>query len=259
MPQFQHSGATIHYETGGEGAPLLLIAGTASDSASWGPLLPLLPGRQLIMPDNHGSGRTECEGPLSLAAIVDDHAALLNHLGLDCVDVVGHSLGGYLGLCLAARHPARVRRLVTMGTGAVDSKTRTLFHDLSRLYFTTPPEDWFRLLYQWLFSSAFFEDEANVAAAAAASASYPWRQSPSDFARQVAAIDAAGPVDLSTITVPILALSAEADLLAPPATVEATHRRLRTLRDHLSLPAAAHSIHWEAPQAVADAINGFLA
>lgn len=258
MPQFQRSDATIHYETAGEGRPLLLIAGTASDNASWGPLLPLLPGRQLIMPDNRGSGRTHIEGPLTLSDMVEDCAGLLDHLRLDAVDVVGHSLGGYLALCLAATHPTRARRLVTLGAGTIDAKARVLFRDLARLYFTTPPEDWFRLLYQWLFSTPFFEDEAVIAAAAASSTAYQYRQSPSDFARQVAAIDSAPVIDLATITAPILAISAELDLLAPPIAVEAMHRPLPTLRDHVTIPHTAHSIHWEAPQAVADAINGFL-
>ena len=59
MPQFENNRASVHYEIMGEGRPLLLIAGTASDGASWGPLLPLLGGRQLILIDNRGSGRTK--------------------------------------------------------------------------------------------------------------------------------------------------------------------------------------------------------
>ena len=64
MPQFEHDRASIHYEIVGDGKPLLLIAGTASDGASWGPLLPLLPGRQLILIDNRASGQTKVEGPI---------------------------------------------------------------------------------------------------------------------------------------------------------------------------------------------------
>ena len=37
MPQFQNGPASVHYEIIGDGKPLLLIAGTASDGASWGP------------------------------------------------------------------------------------------------------------------------------------------------------------------------------------------------------------------------------
>lgn len=257
MPQFQHAGATIHYETAGSGPPLLLIAGTASDSASWGPLPPLLPGRQLIMPDNRGSGRTQCEGPFEIDDIVADTAALLDHLGIAEADVAGHSLGGMIGLRLAARHPERVRRLVTLTSGNIPgAKERVLFRDMERHYFTMPPEDWFRLLFQWLFSSPFFADEANIAAAAAASTAYPWRQSPENFARQVKAIDRMAAEDLRRVKCPVLAVAGSLDLLVPPATVTAGHQGVRNLT--LATFPAAHSIHWEAPQAVADAINGFL-
>jgi aminoacrylate hydrolase len=257
MPQFQHSGATIHYETAGSGRPLLLIAGTASDSASWGPLPPLLPGRQLIMPDNRGSGRTEYEGSFEVDDMVEDTAALLDHLGIAEADVVGHSLGGMIGLRLAARYPDRVRRLVTLTSANLPgAKERVLFRDMERHYFTMPPEDWFRLLFQWLFSPPFFADEANIAAAAAASSAYPYRQSPENFARQVRAIDRMEPEDLRRVRCPVLAVSGSLDLLVPPTAVTAGHKGVRNLT--LATFPAAHSIHWEAPQAVADAINGFL-
>src|SRR5882724_4860074 len=208
MPQFQHGRGSIHYEVTGEGAPLLLVAGIASDGASWGPLLSLLPGRQLILIDNRGCGQTTVEGPIEIEEMVDDCAALLDHLGLDAVDVVGHSLGGLIALWLAAKHPAKARRVVTMTAGTIPASKRVLFRDMARLYFTMAPEDWFRLLYQWLFSEPFFEDEAVVAAAAASSTGYARRQSPGDFARQVTAIDRVPALDLSGIGCPVLALRA---------------------------------------------------
>jgi aminoacrylate hydrolase len=257
MPQFQRPDATIHYEIAGDGPPLLLIAGTASDNASWGPLPPLLSGRKLIMPDNRGSGRSESEGPIDIDQIVEDTVALLDHLGIAEADIAGHSLGGMIGLRLAARHPDRVRRLITLTSGNLPgAKERVLFRDMERHYFTMHPEDWFRLLFQWLFSTPFFVDEANIAAAAAASAAYPYRQSPENFARQVKAIDRMAAEDLRRVKCPVLAVAGSLDLLVPPAAVTAGHQGVRNLT--LATFPAAHSIHWEAPQAVADAINGFL-
>ncbi len=257
MPQFENKGASVHYEIVGEGPALLLIAGTASDGASWGPLVPLLTGRQLILIDNRGSGRTKVDGPLDHVDMVDDCVALLDHLGVGTVDVVGHSLGGYLGLMLAAREPARIRRLVTLTAGGMDAKTRVLFDDFARLYFTMVPQDWFRLLYQWLFSTPFFENEANVAAAADGSTNYPYRQSPGDFARQVAASKREGNVDMSRIACPVLAVAAELDLLTPPASVMAMHQDVPGV-EHVTIAGAAHSIHWERTAEVAGVIKGFL-
>lgn len=257
MPQFEHDRASIHYEVIGTGKPLLLIAGTASDGASWGPLLPLLPGRQLILIDNRASGQTTVEGPVRHGEMFNDCAALVDHLGLGAVDVVGHSLGGWLGLGFAAWHPAKVSRLVTMGTSPASPKTRELLRDMARLYFTMVPQDWFRLFYQWLFSDPFFADPANVAAAAEASTTYAHRQSPGDFARQIAALEHPETVDFSTIKCPVLAIAGELDLLASPGAVAAFHG---SIPDHhvITIAGSAHSIHWEKTAETVAAIDGFL-
>ena len=257
MPQFEHNRASIHYESVGEGKPLLLIAGTASDGASWSPILPLLRGRRLILIDNRGSGRSKVEGPIEIAEMAEDAAALLEQLGLSGVDVVGHSLGGFIALLLAVRHPAKVGRLVTMGTGPMSAASKVLLHDLARLYFTMVPQDWFRLLYQWLFSEPFFIDEANVAAAAEGSTGYAHRQSPGDFARQVAAIDRAGVLDLASVRSPTLAVAAELDLLAPAKAVRAMHEGIADVR-FVTIEGAAHSIHSEKPAETAAVITEFL-
>jgi aminoacrylate hydrolase len=257
MPDFSRDAATIHYEISGDGPPLLLIAGTASDGASWGPLLDRLPGRQLILIDNRGSGRTLVDGPLRHLDMIEDCAALLEHLRFGAVDVVGHSLGGHLGRGLAALHPDKVNRLVTLAAGFIDARSKTVFQDLARLYFTLPPQDFFRLLYPWLFSPAFFADPDAVTAAVHASTDYPYRQSPGDFARQIAAMDRPVRFDPAAIACPVLAIAAEGDLLASPAAVAAAHA---AIPDHemTTIEDAAHSIHWEQPDAVASAILDFL-
>ncbi len=257
MPQLQLADATLHYEDSGTGSPLLLIAGTASDSASWGPLPPLLGTRRLIMPDNRGSGRTLSSGTITSPLLVDDLVALLDHLELGEVDVCGHSLGGHLALSLALRQPDRIRRVVTLGAGTVEPHTARLFADLALIYPQVEPQLYFRLLYQWLFSPEFFADPANVAAAATASTDYPFRQTPEDFARQVELLGSRGDFDPSAIRCPVLAITGERDLLAPPAAMVALHRGIFDLTRRL-LPHAAHATHWEAPDEVARLINQFL-
>lgn len=259
MPQFQSLGASIHYETLGDGSPLLLLAGIASDGASWGPLLPLLEDDfQLLLPDNRGAGQTRCEGALSVDDMVEDCAAMLDHLDIATTFVVGHSMGGMLGQRLAARYPERVRALVTMATSdRIAAKQRALFQDLAKLYFEMPPQAWFRLLFQWLFSERFFAGDENLAAAAEASAAYIFRQSPEDFLRQVRALEQLPAVDLAAIRCPTLAIAAGADQLIPPAAVERGHRGIAALR-MVTIPGVGHSVHWEAPEAVAHEIVAFL-
>jgi pimeloyl-ACP methyl ester carboxylesterase len=259
MPDFDNNGASVHYQLAGSGRPLLMLAGIASDGASWGPLTPLLADRfRLILMDNRGSGRTKSEGEIAMRDILGDAVALLDRLGIEAGYVLGHSMGGMLGQRLAAAHPERVRGLVTLATSdRIGMKERLLFEELERLYFELPPQRWFALLFQWLFSDRFFRDPANVAAAAEAAAEYPYRQFPEDFARQVVALKALPAIDLTAIRCPVLAIAAAQDLLIPPATVAAGHLGIPDCRLE-TIEAAAHSIHWEAPEAVANKVIGFL-
>lgn len=256
MPDLTLADAQLHYEITGAGKPLLLLAGLASDSASWGPLPPLLPGDQLIMPDNRGSGRTISHGALTLGQMVDDLVALLDHLGIARLPVVGHSMGGYLALMLADRAPERVSRVVTLTSGNPAPSRRQALADLAEIRGQVAEETWFRLLFQHLFSEPFFADPATIAAAAAASAAYPFKQSAEDFRRQFAA--AIPDLDRSRIAAPVLAVIGGADSLSPEAAVRALHEGISDLT-YSTIPAAAHSIHWEAPAAVAAAITAFLA
>ena len=116
MPQFEHDRASIHYEIVGEGKPLLLIAGIASDGASWGPLVPLLAGRRLILIDNRGCGQTRVEGPIEIAEMADDCAALLDHLGARSAIVCGVSVGGMVAQQLYRDRPDLVRALILCDT-----------------------------------------------------------------------------------------------------------------------------------------------
>ena len=259
MPQFERPGASIHYEVTGNGPPLLLIAGTASDNASWGPLIPPLSEQfRLIMIDNRGSGRTLVSGPLSIDTMVEDCAALLHHLAIETTAVVGHSLGGMIGLRLAVHNAALVSRLVTMTSGnGVGAKERALFNDMAALYPTIAPQTWYRLLFQWLFSPAFFESEANIAAAADASTNYLYRQTPEDFARQVAMFDHIAPLNVTQVLCPTLAIAAANDLLVSPTAMFASLEGMPSLQTR-TIAGAAHSVHWEAPELVAEAIVGFL-
>lgn len=255
MPDLPLADAQLHYELTGTGKPLLLLAGLASDSASWGPLPPLLAGYRMILPDNRGSGRTISSGALTLAQMVEDVVALLDHLSIARLPVVGHSMGGYLALMLADRFPQRISRVVTLTSGNPAPSRRQALADLAEIRGQVAEETWFRLLFQYLFSEPFFADPANVAAAAAASAGYPFKQSAEDFRRQFAA--AIPDLDRSRIAAPVLAVIGGADSLSPAPSVRALHDGIADLT-YLTIPGAAHSIHWEAPAAVAAAITDYL-
>ena len=252
MPTAQINDVSLYYETEGEGPPLLLIAGLASDSQSWAPVRALLARRfTLIMPDNRGCGRTTPqEAPITLKQMADDAAALLTHLNAPQAAVLGHSMGGMIAATMAAHHPDRVGKLIMAASSAgAPAKTRLLMQDLARLRQAgVAKEVFFRLMYQFLFAPGFFEDEAAVDAAAALSANYPYPQSDAAFAAQSQAAAGFDPSVLAQIKAPTLLICGALDLMFSPDYAARTLAAIPKLSVH-TLQGAAHSLHWDQPEA----------
>lgn len=98
----------------GTSTPVLAFHGITANHLMWQPVADLLSdGTQLIAPDLRGRGASaDLPGPWGMSAHVDDAVATLDALGIDRAIVVGGSMGGYVAVLMAARHPDRV---VTVG------------------------------------------------------------------------------------------------------------------------------------------------
>jgi pimeloyl-ACP methyl ester carboxylesterase len=112
------NGIKLYYEVHGTGYPLILLHGGLGATSMFGPNLPALAkGRQVIAVDLQGHGRTaDIDRPLSPQLMADDIAALIKHLKLERVDLMGYSLGGGVAFFVALRHPELVRKLVLVST-----------------------------------------------------------------------------------------------------------------------------------------------
>ncbi|MFI6051981.1 alpha/beta fold hydrolase [Streptomyces violascens] len=126
MPKFTtYDGIRLAYHLSGEGEPLLCLpGGPMGASACLGELGGLSAHRRLVLLDPRGTGDSDVpDDPASYRCDrqVADVEALRAHLGLDRIDLLGHSASGNLALLYAARHPDRVGSLtlVTPGTRAV--------------------------------------------------------------------------------------------------------------------------------------------
>jgi pimeloyl-ACP methyl ester carboxylesterase len=262
MPTVGLNGIEVYHELHGDGPPLLLVAGLASDSQSWLPVRDALAERfRLVLVDNRGCGRTTPQdAPLSVPQMADDCAALLDALGIPRAHVLGHSMGGMIALDLAARHGARVERLVLAGTGAATARTATVMGDLAAARETgMPPELWFRLLFPWLFRPGFFEYPETVAEAARLSAAYPYPQSDAAFRAQFEASRAyrGHAAAAAAVRAPTLVLNASLDLLMTPADADRTFAAIPQRRSAV-LEGAAHSMHWDKPREFVREVLAFL-
>ncbi|GAA0570187.1 alpha/beta hydrolase [Paractinoplanes ferrugineus] len=107
------AGTELHYELRGTGPLLVCHPGGPGRPAAY---LDDLGGvaRTLVLLDPRGTGSSEPAPPCSFNDLADDLELLRLHLGAERLDVLGHSAGAWPVLAYAARHPARVARLVLL-------------------------------------------------------------------------------------------------------------------------------------------------
>jgi pimeloyl-ACP methyl ester carboxylesterase len=117
---------TIHgykraYRIAGSGPAILLIHGIGDNSTTWNAIQAKLAQRfTVIAPDLLGHGRSDKpRADYSVAAYANGMRDLLSVLEIERVTVVGHSLGGGVGMQFAYQFPHLVERLILVGAGGV--------------------------------------------------------------------------------------------------------------------------------------------
>lgn len=115
--RFPEYGAAIRWHEAGEGRPLVVLPALGVPVRSVFDRVarePALADRRFILVDYLGSGASDhpVGFDFSLAAHAQSVAAVLDVLGLEGVDVLGHSMGGSVAIRLALDHPRLVGRLV---------------------------------------------------------------------------------------------------------------------------------------------------
>ena len=126
MPHFFNGGVKIAFLDEGEGEPIVLVHGFASNKeVNW-----VMPGwvttltgagRRVIALDDRGHGASaKLYDPTDYhsAVMAEDVRALIEHLGLPRADVMGYSMGARIAAFLALLHPHKVRSAVLGGLGS---------------------------------------------------------------------------------------------------------------------------------------------
>jgi pimeloyl-ACP methyl ester carboxylesterase len=98
--------------------PLLCLQHFTGNLDNWDPAVtdPLASGREVILFDNAGIGRSSGTVPQTIGAMAEHALAFVDGLKLDHCDIMGYSLGGMIAQHMVLERPGLFRRLILVGT-----------------------------------------------------------------------------------------------------------------------------------------------
>jgi pimeloyl-ACP methyl ester carboxylesterase len=114
------TGVDLYYESHGAGEPLILVPSTAYSSDVWKPSqMPLAKSLNLILFDPRGCGRSiPTQQVFTIEQMAMDIVALMDHLKIPVAHLLGHSMGGRIGLSMTQNFPGRVKSLIMAASGS---------------------------------------------------------------------------------------------------------------------------------------------
>jgi len=237
----------------GQGAPVLWLHGGQGFNPKHAFVDLIAAKRRLIVPSHPGFGSS---GLPDWVDSVDDiahvHLELLDKLDLRCLDVVGHSIGGWIAAEMATKSPERIRRLVMIGPVGVkvgspdkldipdvfamsqDDASKLLFHDPVKMKVdqTKLTDDELTIMFRNRETLALLVWE-------------PWMHNPKLMRR------------LHRAAMPALFIRGASDGLVSDAYMSQYAKLLPNARTH-TIPAAGHAPQLEQPEKLASAVLDFL-
>lgn len=104
----------MYYAEYGAGDPILFIHGGLGNADVWGAqVADFARDHLVIVADSRGHGRsTRSEQPFGYDLMTSDYAALLDHLKIGKVTLVGWSDGGIIGIDMAMKYPEKLTRVI---------------------------------------------------------------------------------------------------------------------------------------------------
>lgn len=266
MPRVHANGIETHYETHGEGAPLVLIAGLGYDKWMWHKMIPgLAEHYQVIAFDNRGVGQTDRpEGPYSAQMLAEDTAGLLGALGIPSATIMGHSMGGFIAQELTLGRPELVEKLILSATNFGGPRHIPVTQEALAVLTDMQSDPIERLRRGIVVSCAPGFDEAHPEIV------QEWLDYrlqnpilPAPYQAQLAiglglmAEEAAFEHRLRTVQAPTLILFGEHDKVVPPGNADLLAAEIPNNRVHI-LPNAGHFFPFEVPEAANAVLIDFI-
>ncbi len=260
MPLWEQNGIRLLYETYGapEAEPVLLLHGLGASREMWRLQVDAWQSRYfLIVPDLPGHGDSPpLQAPISIAEMADQVAALVRHLNVASLHVVGLSMGGLVAQELVLRHPALVRDVVLVNTFARLPRPRTL-RDRLRLWWRSlllrvaPMRVYARQVARRMFPKP---EQADLRAQAEALIARNDRRSVASAWRAILAFDTWD--RLPTVPVPTLVIHGEEDTTVPYVLCQQLAQRIPNARLK-TIGNSGHATPLDAPNRFNQTVESF--
>lgn len=262
MPKLQVNEIDLFYDIKGDGEPLLLIAGFLCDRSYWSLIMPSLVDQyQVIRVDNRGMGRSSApDSPYSIQQMANDLTALLNHIGIHQVNVVGHSMGGQIAQELVLSDPTRVKSLILLSSLAQGDRK---FHQIIETWGDLPGNIDLKLyekvVFPWIFTDKLYAIPGMVEQLIEWAVNYPFAPARHTLYHHSRAILGSDTKDrLQNIHCPTLILVGREDILTPVKFSQ----QLAAGIPHAELvviDSCGHGLLIESPEMVVSLMGEFLA
>lgn len=114
----KHKEASIFYTDTGSGPTIVLLHGFLENKEMWGTIASSLSKtHRIVAIDLLGHGNSSCLGYIhTMEAMAKAVIAVANHLTLKDLTIIGHSMGGYVGLAIAKAYPEYVKALCLLNS-----------------------------------------------------------------------------------------------------------------------------------------------
>jgi len=258
-------GAQIVCRAIGKGPPLLVLNGLAATSADWDPSFidRLASFHELILVNNRGIGGSTDDGQaFDIAKLAADAARVIENLGIERVNVLGWSMGGFITQALALNYADHIDKIVLLSTDSGGAEADLASPAVwSKLVDTSgTPREQARRLLSLLFpvdvAESFYRQFGDIVATARAQLSVELLN------RQAAAMDAwhrnGLASQLRNLSLPVLIATGTDDIVIPASNALKLVKAIPGAW-LAQFPRGGHAFIAQYPRALADLINNFLA
>ena len=215
-------------EDEGEGDAVVCLHGLGGTSNTWTPLMPALAGYRVVRPDLPGSGRSAAAGgELTLPKIADAVVAICARLDITRAHFLGHSMGTIVAQHLAAAQPRLVRSLCLFGPLIAPPDTaRAAIRTRAGKARGEGVRGMHEIALALVNASTSADTRERQPVAAAFVRESLMRQDPEGYARSCEALAGVEPAAVERIEAPVLLVTGDEDVVAPPQAVRNMAERL---------------------------------